>query len=659
MDIQNHKKPDNSSIRYPRIANLWGCGPTADPRLWARYDLLVIYGGPDEAYEPFIRTARSLNPRIVILGTAPLANVERVKEWHPWLKDEWLLRRADGSPVTWWGGAIYTPNILQPGCLDALYQWVDRTFGRLLDRNLLQGAMFDSVVGHISWLGQDIDADLDGLPDPLPELNSRWQAAQNRLFDRLHRRWPQAMWLANDADENHRPHIHGRLFESAALLDGVADGYMTAEQAIDRLTRWRTGSRQPPVTCAFMGHPFGYQSWRIGKNPTPEEFDRAARAYKRMRTGFYTALMADVYYTYDFGTVNYGNPRFWYPEFDVDLGRAVGPARCISDRPDRLVLDWRPGSTRSPWRPGPDWRSTVRGLEVRTGSGGWRCALSTDPERLRFLPGRRYRVEADCRILQRPDEILCVTLRTETGGWEKFDRGRTDVKLSTGAWWPVRMTVTPDVHTDYALQWHIPGAGAFLVTRLRVTEVGEPLYCRSFERGEAWFNAGRIPRTVTLSREMRRCSDDITPRWVVEIDDASPGCGAVTGNWRLQADNTAYDGAGYRVLSDGEGVFRWMIQIPASDEYTLYAGVPVGHWAERAEYAVNESTFSVDQRPGCGGWLRIGSMHLSAGLHRLTLRGVGPLAADSIRLESRTRRHDGKRITRLRLDPMDGEMVLY
>lgn len=652
--------PKQLSVRYPRIANLWGCGPTADARLWARYDLLVIYGGPDEAYEPFIRTARSINPGITVLGTAPLANVERVKEWHPWLKDEWLLRRADGSPVTWWGGAIYTPNLLQPGCLDGLYDWVERTFGRLLDRGLLQGAMFDSVVGHISWLGKDIDADLDGQPDPIAELNTRWQAAQNRLFDRLHQRWPRALWLANDADENHRPHIHGRLFESATLLDGVADGYMTAEQALDRLTRWRTGSRQPSVTFAFMGHPLGYQTWRVGKRPTLQETDRAARDYRRMRIGFFTALMADVYYAYDFGTTMYGHQRFWYPEYEVRLGQATGPVRVHTDRPERVLCEWRSGSRRSPWRTGPDWRPTTRGIEVRTPAGGWRCALSTDPGRLPFVPGRRYRIEADCRMLRRPDEIVCVTLRTETGGWERFDRGRMDVKLSDGAWWPIRMTVTPDTHTDYALQWHVPGQAAFLVTRLRVTEVDEPVYSRTFEQGEVWFNAGRTSRTVTLRRRMKRMRDDITPRWVVEIDDSAAGCGPVSGDWPTRADDVAYDGTGYRILAEGEGVFRWTVRVPATDVYTIYAGLPAGDGGSlRAEYTVDRQTAIADQRKAQGGWLPLMTARLTAGQHTVTLRGAAPLIADSLRLESRARRHDGAVITRMTLEPLDGEILLY
>lgn len=73
---------------FPRIANLWGGSPlSTDYDQWARYDLLVMAGGPKEAWRRFRQEVKARNPHILLLDTAPLMNLGP-PEQTPWIQDE-------------------------------------------------------------------------------------------------------------------------------------------------------------------------------------------------------------------------------------------------------------------------------------------------------------------------------------------------------------------------------------------------------------------------------------------------------------------------------------------------------------------------------------------------------------------------------------------
>ncbi|MCC6731548.1 MAG: hypothetical protein IT208_19665 [Chthonomonadales bacterium] len=653
---------------FPRIANLWGASPLArDYARWARYDLLVMGGGPIEDWRRFGAEVRKRNPGIRLLGTAPLMNLGKPEDT-PWMRPEWFACRPDGSMVRWWADMVYLPNLLRDDCLNALVGESDRQYGRLLRESLVDGLFYDSVVGSATWLG-DIDLDGDGGADSPEKVNPAWHARQCRFFDRLRERWPGAVILANDVDLGHARHVNGRLFEGGPLLDRLISGNLHPREAIRTLDGWMAASLQPGVTFALMSHPLGWQGWRVGKGDrvtTRGEVDRVRRDYHRMRLGLLTTLMTDAYFAYDVGTVWYGVP-LWYAEYEAPLGKPLGPCREVFGVPPRVLLDWRAGSPTRGLVLGGAARIAPAGVEAGAGdqAGGWQRLLATDPARVRFEGGDTYRIEADARILRKPSGLLQFNLRTATGGWERHDKGVRTSTGDAGTNWHIDVTVTPDAFDDYAAELHLNGDGAVRLTRLRVTHVRRAYLLREFEGGAAVLNV--MPRTITvkLPSGLRRLRDAAAPRHVVEVDDESPGFIAA-GAWERVGGEVRGVGSGYRRARKPGAVARWRFRAPAADAYTLFVSLPDGRGlTEGATYTVTApaggSGRALTQRGGDGGWKRLTRVRLLAGERcEVTLRsgGAGDTAADALRAESDARYNDGSAAQTIALAPLDGAVLV-
>ncbi len=655
---------------FPRIANLWGYGPTAvaaEYERLARYDLLVMGGGPPETWRVFARELRRRNPEILLFGTAPLTNIAAPADT-PWMRDEWYLCRPDGGKVNWWAGLVYVPNLRSDDCLTALLEQTEKGYGDLLRDGSADGVLYDSVVGRASWLG-DVDTDRDGIADKAAEVDPLWLQRQNLFFDRFRERWPQRLILANDVDGGHAAHLHGRLLEGGVLLDRMLNGDSSAKDAIQTLSTWMSTTRQPGVTFALMTHPVGWQGWRVGKGnqvTTPGEVERVRRDFARMRTGLCTTLMTDAYYAYDLGTVWYGLP-FWYAEYDAPLGEALGPAQAIFDVAPAVLLDWAAGQAADALRVDPVSQPTASGLRGTQGdpNAGWARLFGTDPAAVHFAPGHVFRIEADVEILAKPSGTLQFNLRSGRGGWEHHDKGVSLNPAASGQTWHLDVTVVPDDFDDYAAEWHLNGAGDVCLTKLRITQIDQCYYRRDFAGGIAVLNAVPRPATIDLKGEFTRLRDDAAPAWVVEVDDAQPGF-SCQGAWERVAGEVHACGDGYRQAAKPGDTARWAFVAPAADTYTILACVPGGKGAATAAaYAAEAGPATVrqtlDQRSGDGGWVRLFELKLAAAetcTVVLTSSGVGATQADALRAESARRYNDGGRVAQLTLGPLGGVVLL-
>lgn len=653
---------------FPRVANLWGANMGAtDAETWGRYDLLVTAGGSPAQIRAYRAAQLGRNPEALLLGTGPMMNLSSPTAM-PWLRDEWLLRRPDGSPIRWWADQIYTPLITNEECLAAIVEQTALPYGELLADGALNGMFYDSVVGSATWLGE-VDTDRDGVADRVGDINPRWQAAQCRFFDTLSARWPGMVIMANDVDPGHRAHLNGRLFEGATLLDRVANGSSSVDSAIRTLSEWMGESKQPGITFALMSHPIGWQSWRVAQGSavsTKGEVDRVRRDYPRMRLGLLTTLMTDAYYAYDFGTVWYGLP-LWYAEYDAPLGEALGPARQVFDVPPTTVYGWRAGEpTRGLVLDAPT-RVDAAGLvaDVADPAAGWARVWGTDPAVVRFEPGRTYEVEFDCEITTAASGTFQFNLRTARGGWEHHDKGIEARQGPSGSTWQVRALVVPDDFDDYSAEVHLNGSGAIRLTRVKVTEVGAYYWRRDFEGGVALLNGLARPVSVALDAPLRRLADPEAPAYIAEVDDSDAGFEAGGGFERV-SDQGHFAGDSYRIARKPGATATWRLTAPSTDEYTLFALTPkleglTDTAAYRAACGQGAQTGVVDQRSGDGGWTPVATVALEAGQEvevTLASGGAGLTTADAIRLESRARLNDGSRVSEVVLPPRDGALLL-
>ncbi|MHB0999980.1 MAG: golvesin C-terminal-like domain-containing protein [Armatimonadota bacterium] len=668
---------------YPRTANLWGCDPgTSNYKTWSHYDMLVCYENPPENFRKLRTGLSKFNPDIKILSTTPLANLAKPEEWYPWMKDEWFVKDTKGNRITWRAGQIYTPNLLADGCIDALVHFVDTKAGDILRDGTVDGMMHDSVVSNVSSQG-DIDLDRDGIRDNPAIANEKWVQAQNIYFDKLRQISPKMIIMANDADENHRPHINSRLWESARNLDKLADyGVWSVLDAINTTNEWMKGSYQPGYSFSLMGHPLGYQEWRIGleaKNvATPGEIERVRREFKRMRLGLHTTLMTDAFYGYDFGTVYYGNPIYWYAEYDAPLGEPLGDAKIRYSWKRNTVYEWKAGDKRNPFNGRANiGRMTDDGyLCASTDSRDeWKIMFSTDPSVIHFDPAKTYRIQAECEIVERATDTFQIALRSEKGGWLKADRGRCEQIGSKDGTWNIEIVGKPDKYDDYRLEGFVKNNGTLLVKSLKVTEIGEYYLERDFTGGKVYLNAMSKPLTIKLNKPMRKIKDDAAPLVYVEFDNED-GTVARKGSWQKAEDAfNRYYGTNHEWSPDREASFTWKVNVPMTDDYDIFACLPgdkvVEGWTvhpeskvgftKKALYTINGAKFEVNQSDADGGWVKVGSVKLAKGKScEMTVTNLadGRLAADCIRLESRTRRNDGAVVSRITLEPMDGIILL-
>lgn len=651
---------------YPRIANLWGTGPAlTDYDRWARYGLLITSGGSPDQWRRCAGELRARAPDILLLTTAPLMNIGP-PEATPWMRDEWYLRRPDGSKVSWWAGQVYAPNLFMDPCLDALLDQTAAPWGDLLADGTLSGVFYDSVVPGVTWYG-DVDTDGDGAADGPEDVNDRWTQRQCLFFDRLKERWPRMVTVANDVGPEHAPHLNGRLLEGGPLLDRVASGAIPPQEAIATLNRWITDSQQPAATFAIMPHPLGWQGWRVGKGnavTTPGEVDRVRRDFRRMRLGLLTTLMTDAYYAYDFGTVWYGLP-YWYAEYDAPLGKPLGASREVFEVPPSQVFSWAAGEDAGPFLLDEPARVTPEGVEgdVPPPGGGWARLFRTDPQRVRLLPGKTYRIRALCEVLRKPSNTFQFDVRTYVGGWQNHDKGISHNAGEAGSVWQIEATVTPDDFEDYCVEWHVLDDGGLRLKSLQIELIGESYYRRDFEGGVALLNTTPHAITVKLDRPMRRLTDEAAPRHVLELDD---GAALVTGAWERVAGERHYCGSGFRRAVKPGDCVTWSFTAPEADTYTVFAAIPGGkELTEAASYAVvrpeGGPSVTVDQRRCDGGWFELFDVRLNAGERcdvRLTGSGAGSTAADAVRLESASRYNDGGTTQGVVLPPLDGVILL-
>lgn len=671
-----------SSAGFPRIASQWGLvlSPTTslsvkDYDEWARFDLLVAAGGTTDSWRQVSRELRSRNPRILVLKTQTLTNVHGSPAW---MRDDWYLRRPDGSHVTYWSGQIRIPNITIDECLQAVVAETAKVSGQLLREGLVDGLFFDSVVPRITYFG-DVDADRDGRVDKPSEIDSAWHARQQLIFRELRKQFPGLLIVINDGDCGHAPVVNGRLLEGQGLLDMVASGLCSGRDAVNALQNWSKSVARPNLTFALMCSPMGIQEWRQGKGGkanTSGEVSLVGRDFRRMRLGLCTALMSDAYYGYDWGTSFYGY-RFWYAEYDAPLGEPLGPAKEIvlgRSRKPVTVFDWKAGGTPEQFSIHPAGKATNAGISVTLDDARtdeWQTVFSTDRTRLNLKPGGTYRVRAACSFGGQVPEAYFI-VRSKASRWRNAKANRpvyfrmSDCSAPASSLdWKIDAVFTLDNLCDYALEWNMRGKGGITLKSLLIEEVNETYFTREFEGGMVVLNPTNHLVTVALKRPMRRLNDGAAPRHELQFDDDSDAF-STGGAWAARSGEGHYFNHSYHVASGAGHEARWTFKAPSSDVYTFYANAPGGNnLTASATYSVSgpgkSRVATIDQRSCDGGWVKLFDASLQAGAeYALVLKSgeTGETAADAVRIESRARLNDGSAVESVTIDPLDGAILL-
>ena len=682
---------------YPRMMNLYGeYGSEFGPEFYAGYDVYVPYSWPDPATQaPAIR---AINPGAKILrhqnatygwpDLDPLAT-----EWWNSLpgnpgficllrdSNQRILLHKDSGPPMY--------NLTQASCRQAVVQENLEEFLSSepdLGANLAyDGIYWDLLHGYISWLGDDIDSDLDGQPDDPDILNAAYRAGVEDLLTQVRARLSHIVLAANEAPQYYAPWINGRLYEWQLpdILNGAAQPDWDAVIADYR--QW-AGSGQPPhATVIFSAPEAIYREKHDGESEPhilPAFQEEAAASYQRMRFGLTTALMGAGLFFYDLREVE--GPAVWYDEFGAPgtgqptslpprgyLGQPSGDAFLLVDEldsPDQILNgDFEDGLT--------DWS-----FWVNTTAG---AAATADIDPQAGVSGSAALHAAVSSATGLGDVLLSQYDKTMVAGqsytlsfWARSEVTQT-LAVRIGDGFRVETSVTPvwqHFHLwDDATVTSSDGELAFGLgastgelwlddVQLKAGALG--VWARSFENGLVVINSTREAQTAPLPGGYCKLRGSQAPLFQARLDDDQAQ--ASVGWSEHEASDSQFGSTVHTAPGASGATVTYAPVLAHSGTYEVLAWVaPAATQSSGVlvtiRHAQGETVVLLDQTTGEVGWHSLGRYTFKAGEQGqavIAATGSGIVVADAFKWVSAARYNDGTRTSEVDLQPLDGIVLL-
>lgn len=693
--LLRYRSLSEANPAYPRTGNLWGSWDLVKKGLpySSRIDLwLGASFNPDE-----IRELRRLNPDVRIL-----TSINAVE--NSGLPDEYYLKDIHGKRIEVWPGS-YRLNLTKPYVAEYQARYA---YQHILGSGLMvDGCFFDNVMTTQSWLTQDIygnlvyiDADEDGNPDKLEELDAAWKAGVLQEMETFRKLMPHVIV------SGHAMYIYEQGI--ANIFNGISLGFRTADviegeksfaEVWEEYSAWHKLARQPTVTMIESSPPdqisygYGYTPW--DKIPPPTlEFARTYSPYVRFGLAF--TLMNDGYFAHEFGDTWHGND-WWYDELDFDLGYPHGPARRVDlgiAPGENLIVN---GDFEEPISPTWNfWADTQMGCDAqvsrdvtsaaqgsasaridvyKTCGGDWHIELAQYNRSL--VRGTTYEVS----FWAKSDVPRFITLNTRKGSPDWRDYGLYRRMEITPEWKEYTVLFEANETTSESRLQFMVGEteGTVWIDNVQVRERGPNVFQREFTNGLVILNASRESQTIRVGPGYWRLKGSQAPLHEYLIDDGD-GAFSIMGDWKKVTYDSGEWGAaepfyhdwgeGWHESNGPSGEAHWDLSIPQEDTYTIAAWWPAepssGTWSQSVTYevvaggkVVASETF--DQRSGGDEWHRIASVSLSPhdkAFVRMSCPGGTQCIADALYVRSAARYNDGSPAPEVTLRPMDGIVLM-
>src|SRR3989339_1060279 len=309
---QAYNLPDHDC---PRLVNLYWKTPLTktDATKLAKWDMVALDMQAQTNSREAINYLRQLNPNIIILAYTSANEVpkERLKIiepngqglWHNLvseINDQWYLKTTSGKNISWWAGNVsmnlYTQNSQGQTYADYL---ADFYTDQVLSTGLWDGLLFDNTWQNVYWVNKDIDIDGDSYRDNEEEIDRRWREGHINLFENLRNKFGSKYLILGNGDGQFEFVTNGRVFEGfPEYYEGEWTGSMSRYQDTNQ------SGYNPRIN--------------IINSDTDNTGNRSD--YRAMRYGLTSTLLADGYYSFDYGT-QLREYFWWYDEYDVNLGK--------------------------------------------------------------------------------------------------------------------------------------------------------------------------------------------------------------------------------------------------------------------------------------------------------------------------------------------------
>ncbi|MBD3251262.1 hypothetical protein GF380_02200 [Candidatus Uhrbacteria bacterium] len=347
----------------PKIMNLWFDWQLrdADVQELAKWDVVVIDMDQQTRYAERVRKLRRLNPNIKILAYISSANIAAArfveeKDFPGYalahsIPEAWYMHRGK-ERVGFWVGA-WLLNVTQDSprdrqgrrWIDFLPEFIDE---ELMSTGLWDGVFLDDALPGATWfVGGGLDMNGDGIADSDDAVNASWNRGWTEMAQHLRERLgPDALIMGNGSPD-YASVTNGILFESFPN-NGWVEGFRNYQTAYHY-------NPKPSITAI---------------NSNTNNVDHPTD-YRAMRLGLGTSMLANGYYSFDFGPRDHGQ-LWWYDEYDADLGAPAGLPTLLEPANQRGVHE------------GVWWRDYEQGaVVVNSSRQTQRIALDVPYERLR------------------------------------------------------------------------------------------------------------------------------------------------------------------------------------------------------------------------------------------------------------------------------------
>ncbi len=307
---------------YPRTANIYLKSPITNSQVYefAKWDVLIFHMLAQQNSASAIKKIRQLNPdvKILVYIASEEFPISMYDKWDPYpgtglfykllsgIKDDMWLRDQSGKHVSFWLD-FWMLNVSDyPG---ASYRWSDYlsdfVVDELLSSGLWDGVFYDNTWTGIHWINNgNIDIDADGKVDSKDEIDSDWRIGMKKLFELTRQKAGDDVIIVGNGDRGYDDVVNGLYMEN---FTDSNNAYWSEKM---RLYSLITDSLEP--TIAIIGN--------TNLN------DLSSANYQRMRFGLSSSLLEDGYYAFDAGS-NSHSELWWYDEYDVDLGEALGESK--------------------------------------------------------------------------------------------------------------------------------------------------------------------------------------------------------------------------------------------------------------------------------------------------------------------------------------------
>jgi hypothetical protein len=322
----------SSAVRIsPRRANYflgWDIPVSKVPEL-AKWDMLILDMETQVNSQAALRKIKELNPDIIMLAYITPQEIKTDaatsyslmrRKLVSGINPNWYLTDIQNSKISFWPGtwmldiADNAPQINGQRFNQYLAQFVNK---EILSTGIWDGVFYDNAWKDVQWIaGEKVDLNKDAQLDT--DIDAHWQEGMRSLYQETRRlAGNRFIIMGNATSDVYKNDLNGVMLESFPSV-----GWK------DTMQVYASNSSGSPLPRFMV----------INAN-TANKGTQTSN-FKKVRYGLASTLMLDGYYAYDYGDQNH-DQTWWYDEYDVELGKPLGSALSLNNKPQFEEDVWR------------------------------------------------------------------------------------------------------------------------------------------------------------------------------------------------------------------------------------------------------------------------------------------------------------------------------